>query len=174
MSEELKPCPFCGDIPKKYSYPNWGDGIECFNPNCIMNEYESMKLEVWNTRPNEGALTAERDALKAQLGGANRALSTAMGELTDARADIERITAELETMRGLCKTLEVNLSGQNDTVEEMHGEVMRLTAERDAARDAIQTTLAIIDISDAATSSMYIERWNNAINKLRAALEPKS
>lgn len=79
---------------------------------------------------------------------------TALGIYLDqAHKDVEELTAErdalkaeLETMRGLCKTLEVNLSGQNDTVEEMHGEVMRLKEELGKADDII---FQLANINDA-------------------------
>ncbi len=103
MSDELKPCPFCGQPGSYYTELSTRPMAVCNNPLCDNTGF-LHEIKCWQNRPIEDALIAERDA----------------------------------------------------------------------ARDAIQTTLAIIDISDAATSSMYIERWNNAINKLRAALEPKS
>ena len=64
MSDELKPCPFCGELPVFEDYSEEGDGrltvLECQSSNCHMRvqtspgaatEKETM-IEDWNTRAN--------------------------------------------------------------------------------------------------------------------------
>lgn len=66
MSEELKPCPFCGNTPK----------VEITNPGSLIYQpriylscpecgVDSMIPTNWNTRPAEDALKAEVERLKA-------------------------------------------------------------------------------------------------------------
>lgn len=82
MSEELKPCPFCGQMPKVareyhekwtrdsesgkmilHVLPEFDDWVGCDNKECFIhyNQIEDPpveRLENWNTRPIEDALQA--------------------------------------------------------------------------------------------------------------------
>lgn len=72
MSEiELKPCPWCGQIPKLTEY----EGAQmpfCANDHCPMvgDDTDPSTNEeaaaIWNTRPIEDALRAELEAARAE------------------------------------------------------------------------------------------------------------
>lgn len=67
MSEELKPCPFCGGEPKvteREGFAFFWCG-ECGASSKIAKESEAR--EYWNRRPAEDALTAEVERLKNDL-----------------------------------------------------------------------------------------------------------
>lgn len=61
---ELKPCPFCGELPEviKEEYQE----CQCVTPGCPMYVYV-CKFERWNTRPIEDALRAEVKRLRAEI-----------------------------------------------------------------------------------------------------------
>jgi hypothetical protein len=68
MTDELKPCPFCGDKAEVYERPNYvlvgcsGEKNEvCDLITC------SMTPEEWNTRPIEDALLAACEAMFLSL-----------------------------------------------------------------------------------------------------------
>lgn len=47
----LKPCPFCGEIPfatKKIG--NYGPRVSCKNSECRMSDMNSFHIDAWNTR----------------------------------------------------------------------------------------------------------------------------
>ena len=68
MSEELKPCPFCGK-PAKWEKKFLTGGIaRCSDYRCIgafTHLSRSASSGEWNTRPAEDALAAEVERLKA-------------------------------------------------------------------------------------------------------------
>jgi hypothetical protein len=82
MSDELKPCPFCGKpiliIASGGPEGSIFDGVMMFHTerDCAMeadgengpiwNNVDQL-IEAINTRPLEDALTAERDALRARI-----------------------------------------------------------------------------------------------------------
>lgn len=86
---ELKPCPFCGKIPK----PDWTDEsyIECTNRKCDIYSF-GMSTGAWNTRPIEDALTARIAELEAENDRLQFWLVSAEGEIDQltAHSDIER------------------------------------------------------------------------------------
>lgn len=64
-SEEIKPCPFCNQIPTINTNWDdaWGDGdtecvlsVECENDICPAIKIGEVKPEDWNNRPIEDAL----------------------------------------------------------------------------------------------------------------------
>ena len=99
MSEELKPCPFCGkkasiqDCSYYGSAPAWS--AMCDNPTCFAytEAFKTKKeaIERWNNRPAEDALVgqlarlleAERDRLRKALQGLMQAVD---GCLTPSEA----------------------------------------------------------------------------------------
>ena len=98
MSEELKPCPFCGkkasiqDCSYYGSAPAWS--AMCDNPTCFAytEAFKTKKeaFERWNNRPAEEALQkriaeleAERDRLRKALQGLMQAVD---GCLTPSEA----------------------------------------------------------------------------------------
>jgi len=74
MSDELKPCPFCGEEPCFVAYGEDAGPFatrftaECQNDDCIMQSTYVTKTDAaaaWNNRPVEDALRAERDAYRS-------------------------------------------------------------------------------------------------------------
>lgn len=73
MSDELKPCPFCGVSPKEewHQYRNGTLQVYCDNPECPAESIYTGLLEpsearkAWNTRPVEDALRAEIERWRA-------------------------------------------------------------------------------------------------------------
>ena len=61
MSEELRPCPFCGEM--NILARELREEIEYFG--CIHTQL--MERDLWNTRPIEDALTTEIGMLDLQL-----------------------------------------------------------------------------------------------------------
>lgn len=72
MSEELRPCPFCGGEAQVNTWTMRGiteSRCFCSNSDCP-NSVRTVALEQWNTRPIEDALharIAELEALVQQL-----------------------------------------------------------------------------------------------------------
>ena len=59
MSEELRPCPFCGAMPMGQD-----DRYMCSTLGCVMQE-DTISAENWNTRPIEDALNSRIAELEA-------------------------------------------------------------------------------------------------------------
>lgn len=69
MSEELRPCPFCGEMPKVHDWKLKGiTDKRCFcdNENCPVYLSKTIAIDDWNTRPIEDALTARIAELEAE------------------------------------------------------------------------------------------------------------
>ena len=68
MSEELRPCPFCGGEAQVNTWTMHGiTESRCFCPNSdCPNSVRTVALEQWNTRPIEDALTARIAELEAE------------------------------------------------------------------------------------------------------------
>ncbi len=64
MSDELKPCPFCG---KSLYYEETPMGIDahCTSKGCVLygKKFLWLKTQAWNTRPIEDALQVEIERL---------------------------------------------------------------------------------------------------------------
>ena len=58
---ELRPCPFCGEMPIGQD-----DRYMCSTLGCVMQE-DTISAKEWNTRPIEDALTARIAELKDVL-----------------------------------------------------------------------------------------------------------
>lgn len=108
MTNELKPCPFCGSSPLVLP-GHTGDLARCSNVGCAARGI--VPIEVWNTRPIEDELRAEIAHL---TGYCNRlaegypdgmlptdvqvfkdANATFAQQLFDAQAEIERLKAAI-------------------------------------------------------------------------------
>lgn len=89
VSDELKPCPFCGD----------GGGPGYHSAKCI-GTGAFGSAEAWNTRPIESALAARVSELEAQLAALREP-----GEITD-----ERIEQEIRRSFSLCSAPQVALA----------------------------------------------------------------
>ena len=61
MSEELRPCPFCGAMPMGED-----DRYMCSTLGCVMQE-DTISAKDWNTRPIEDALRARIAELEEQV-----------------------------------------------------------------------------------------------------------
>ena len=69
MSEELKPCPFCGGMPKVNDWTLKGiTDKRCFcdNEKCPVYLSKTIAIDGWNTRPIEDALNARIAELEAE------------------------------------------------------------------------------------------------------------
>ena len=66
MTDNLKPCPFCGKEPATHA-----NFAICVNDDCEQSDYwTGLEVDAWNNRPIEGALRvqlAARDALIERL-----------------------------------------------------------------------------------------------------------
>jgi len=98
MSEELRPCPFCGEMPK---VNNWTlKGITdkrcfCDNENCPVYLSKTIAIDDWNTRPIEDALTARIAELELRLDVYN---SNMYDVVVDENAKANKRIAELEAL----------------------------------------------------------------------------
>jgi len=66
----LKPCPFCGEMPKVNNWEWMGiTDKRCFcdNENCPVYLSKTIAIDDWNTRPLEDALRARIAELEADL-----------------------------------------------------------------------------------------------------------
>ncbi len=66
VSDELKACPRCGQLPEVYEYDN-NVGVGCINPKCPDRENPMYNLDEWQSRPIEDALNNRIAELEAQL-----------------------------------------------------------------------------------------------------------
>ena len=98
MSEQLKPCPFCGKDNLELSSYNF---VRCLH--CLYSH--KLHYLKWNTRPIEDKLRAEaeNERLKDKLYGQGNNLP-GMRE-RKLKAKLEKAEAE---MKGLKKTIELN------------------------------------------------------------------
>lgn len=70
--QELKPCPFCGNLPMVGSHGKLDELHEVYCEHFACGgevagfSSEAEAIECWNTRPLEDALQAEIDKLKAE------------------------------------------------------------------------------------------------------------
>ena len=74
MSEELKPCPFCGETPIYDVTPDGeNDSIDCRcgESECFLDD---GRLDQWNCRPIEDAQAVRIEALEAENGRLREAL----------------------------------------------------------------------------------------------------
>lgn len=69
MSNELRPCPFCGRDAREQNIIIVGRGLckMVFCEKCHIDFKSSTSIEQWNTRPAEDALQAENERLKLEL-----------------------------------------------------------------------------------------------------------
>lgn len=66
MTDELKPCPFCGREAVEITYFSYTFNkqyhqVKCGNDDCEMNGFENMLVDDWNTRPIEDDLRKKLD-----------------------------------------------------------------------------------------------------------------
>ena len=70
MSEELRPCPFCGEMPKVNDWSLHGITEQrcfCDNDKCPVYLSKTIAICDWNTRPIEDALTARIAELEVEV-----------------------------------------------------------------------------------------------------------
>jgi len=67
---ELKPCPFCGEMPKVNTWTMHGiteSRCFCDNEKCPVYLSKTIAIDDWNTRPIEDALNARIAELEAEI-----------------------------------------------------------------------------------------------------------
>ena len=71
MSEELKPCPFCGENAELRGGEGVASWIICNNKKCRATQGLELSgenaVKMWNRRPAEDALEKEVERLKAEV-----------------------------------------------------------------------------------------------------------
>lgn len=74
MSNELRPCPFCGEEAREQNMIIVGRGLckMVFCEKCHIDFKSSTSIEHWNTRPAEDALQAKIAKLATELNIINR------------------------------------------------------------------------------------------------------
>lgn len=82
--EELKPCPFCGQVPPMDGAGQW-QVVKCQTLDCPMR-YFSCRPDAWNRR----VLSNTVEALKSALRAAETAMIIHEPERTDAVLDLIR------------------------------------------------------------------------------------
>jgi Lar family restriction alleviation protein len=100
VSEELKPCPFCGCNAVLHKTGDTGDGyfVKCWGCDAetegMLYGCDNDAIKQWNTRPIEDQLRAELDQHVMRL-------ANAVGREVDLRAEVERLTAENHELHGV-------------------------------------------------------------------------
>ena len=69
---ELKPCPFCGEAPRRVEHPH-SKILTCSKVFCMANGMY-FSPELWNIRPIEDALRSENETLRARCEAYHKAL----------------------------------------------------------------------------------------------------
>ena len=99
MSEELRPCPFCGKIPK----PDWTDEsyIECTNRKCSVYSF-GVSTGSWNTRPIEDALNKRITELEEErvvwLNGAENIVKRLSKRITELKLIIDKLVEGIDSL----------------------------------------------------------------------------
>jgi len=102
MSEELRPCPFCGSMPV---IEKTGD-VVCANTDCIVLASAiaygvgdtPVAFAAWNTRPVEDALRARISELEAALGAMTQAVNDATTRIAEMNAALVAAEAAAESL----------------------------------------------------------------------------
>lgn len=96
MSEELKPCPFCGGKAERHTIEdeepsNAGGDVICCSRCGASSHVEFGRKEnlvsVWNTRPELTTLRAENELMREALGKLRHAVCGETGFAAAVRAD---------------------------------------------------------------------------------------
>lgn len=93
--DELKPCPFCGEIPNvNVIYPSSRLTFIRKPINLVGCRHCGIDISYnpafWNTRPAEDALKAEVERLKVDLDARNSALKIAFHDIKRAGEEIDK------------------------------------------------------------------------------------
>lgn len=105
MSDELKPCPVCGEKPQVNSELSTRPLASCVNPVCWLSGL-AFHPEDWQERPLEDALSAELAAMTAERDSESRWAAEYLGDLIDTRAELAASQAEVERLRGIVRKVE--------------------------------------------------------------------
>ncbi len=88
MSEEIKPCPFCGGKAEMILHSNWYGYIECCNDECLacgpMGDTEKEAIQNWNQRPYDFDMPAIVKKVQ-QLEAENKLIKEALEIYADRR-----------------------------------------------------------------------------------------
>ena len=91
-SDKLKPCPFCGQIPRNDNTHHYYPLAHCTNQDCVgswMTVGAGGNKYHWNTRPLE-------DELRAEAASGERWADEYKRERDDLQAEIARLKQELD------------------------------------------------------------------------------
>ncbi len=82
MSEELKPCPFCGSTEIRYGYGPLFPVVWCNKCDAQVQDVDDVDdaIKLWNTRPIEDALNKRVAELEESATKANEILVDYMGQ----------------------------------------------------------------------------------------------
>jgi hypothetical protein len=155
VETELKPCPFCGDLPDIERY--WrSDVVRCSNINCSMHAAGFMYPDTWNTRPIEDAvrsdnarLTAELDAAKAELGISIETGRGLMEERDEARTELFTANERIGTLRELDIENEEIIRLYRNQLAVCHNKLERIKAQGIFIRDRSSTSHHLTDAGKA-------------------------
>ena len=93
MSEELRLCPFCGEMPIGQD-----DRYMCSTLGCVMQE-NTISAKDWNTRPIEDALTARIAELEAEVTKGHELQDAYCDRIAELEAENDQLTAHDATER---------------------------------------------------------------------------
>jgi hypothetical protein len=107
MTEELNPCPFCGNVGElTRSLTSGKYYCQCSVSNCGFvdtNDYDNVEtaIEVWNTRPIEDELRVELTALKIAIKEAMKEIEMEACKLSHSCANGIDLAADILRKHGL-------------------------------------------------------------------------
>ena len=169
--EELKPCPFCGQSPSMEESITPVGYVFCNNMFC--ESLEPLSPDTWNTRPIEdklaaslAAMTAERDAAKAELELTEEAVEDLQASLFRAGEIIEANQQEIGRLIASLAETTAERDGLRNEVAVMKQHIADLNRAVDALGPLVMQAYAKIIPQDIVDKTGYRLAW-----ELRAALD---
>lgn len=137
MSEELKPCPFCGGKPEITDGRVYCPYFEC-QIGGSSDEVPTFTIDMWNTRPTE-------DVLRAELSRVHHEKEDALDKLENLRVELEAsLDADEHHMKIRSLQQDVNEWTEKckrddlNYIDRLNEEIARIRAELEAAQ--VETT----------------------------------
>jgi hypothetical protein len=166
---ELKPCPFCGEIPEIESYGIAGHGkdnvVRCENILCSNHTAGFMHIETWNNRPIEDALRAEIEKLKFNYAEAMSQYDHQQERACKAEEEIEELKQSRRWMPVEERLSVVGTSGEWKMTEQLN-EALKIIREFERLQFINAEMKAQLDIATDLGEKRFQE-----IVRLRNALE---